>query len=57
MAHRIEELSSDIKRQLGVSVKEFDFFWLACDESTDASDTPQLHICLRGVDNDMNVTE
>ena len=57
MAHRIEELSSDIKRQLGVRVKEFDFFSLACDKSTDASDTAQLLIFLRGVDNDMKVTE
>jgi len=42
---------------LGDRVKEFDFFSLACDESTDASDTAQLLIFLRGVDNDMNVTE
>ena len=57
VARRIEDLSSDIKRQLGVRVTEFDFFSLACDESTDASDTAQLLIFLRGVDNDMNVTE
>ena len=57
VARRIEEVSSDIKRQLGVRVKEFDFFSLACDESTDASDTAQLLIFLRRVNNDMNVTE
>jgi len=42
---------------LGDRVKEFDFFSLTCDKSTDASDTAQLLIFLRGVDNDMNVTE
>lgn len=57
VARRIEEVSSDIKRQLGVRGKEFEFFSLACDESTDASDTAQLLIFLRGVDNEMNVTE
>lgn len=57
VARRIEEVSSDIKRQLRVKGREFDFFSLACDESTDASDTAQLLIFLRGVDNEMNVTE
>ena len=36
---------------------EFDFFSLACDESTNASDTAQLLIFFRGVDNEMNVSE
>ncbi|XP_070398336.1 general transcription factor II-I repeat domain-containing protein 2 [Nothobranchius furzeri] len=54
---RIEDVSSDIKRQLEAKGTEFDFFSLACDESTDASDTAQLLIFLRGVDNDMNVSE
>lgn len=36
---------------------EFEFFSLACDESTDASDTAQLLIFLRGVDSEMNVSE
>ena len=57
VARRIEEVSSDIKRQLGVRVKEFDFFSLDCDKSTDPLDTAQLLIFLRGVDNDLNVTE
>lgn len=56
-ARRIEELSSDIKRQLEAKGVEFDFYSLACDESTDASDTTQLLSFLRGVDNEMNVIE
>lgn len=54
---RIEDVSSDIKRQLEAKGVEFDFFSLACDKSTDASDTAQLLIFLRGVDNEMNVSE
>lgn len=56
VARRTEDISSDIKRQLGTRGVELDFFSLACDESTDASDTAQLLIFLRGVDTEMNVT-
>ena len=33
------------------------FFSLACDESTETSDTAQLLKFLKGVDHDMNITE
>jgi len=56
VARRVEDISSDIQRQLGGRGEAFDYFSLACDESTDASDTAQLLIFLRGVDN-MNITE
>lgn len=57
VARRVEDISSDIQRQLGDRGVAFDYFSLACDESTDASDTAQLLIFLRGVDDNMNVTE
>ena len=57
VARRVEDISSDIKRQLGDRGEAFDYFSLACDESTDVSDTAQLLIFLRGVDNNMNITE
>ncbi|CAM1292725.1 Uncharacterised protein r2_g183 [Pycnogonum litorale] len=57
VARRVEDISSDIQRQLGDRGGAFDYFSLACDESTDASDTAQLLIFLRGVDDNMNVTE
>lgn len=57
VAQRIEDISSDIKRQSGARGVDFDFFSLACDESKDASDTAKLLIFVRGVDDDMNVTE
>ena len=44
VSRRIEEVSADIKRQLEAKGAEFEFFSLACDESTDASDTAQLLI-------------
>ncbi|XP_061641106.1 general transcription factor II-I repeat domain-containing protein 2-like [Phyllopteryx taeniolatus] len=57
VSRRIEEVSSDIKRQLDAKGMEFEFFSLACDESTDASDSAQLRIFFRGVDSEMNVRE
>ncbi|XP_068110957.1 general transcription factor II-I repeat domain-containing protein 2-like [Hyperolius riggenbachi] len=57
VARRIEDISSDIKRQLMSKGEVFDFFSIACDESTDLSDTAQLLIFLRGVDDEINVTE
>ena len=54
VARRIEELSTDVRRQLGEKSLNFDFFSLACDESTDLSDTAQLLIFFRGVNSDMN---
>lgn len=50
-------MSSDIKRQSGTRGVDFDFFSLACDESTEASDTARLLIFVRAVNDDMNVTE
>ena len=38
VVRRIEDVSSDIKKQLEAKGVEFDFFSLACDESTDASE-------------------
>ena len=49
VAWRIEELSTDVRKQLGEKSLNFDFFSLACDESTDLSDTTQLLIFLKGV--------
>ena len=57
VAQKIEELSTDVRRQLGEKSLNFDFFSLPCDESTDLSDITQLLIFLRGVDSDMNIKE
>lgn len=44
-------------RQLGDRGVAFDYYSLACNESTNASDATQQVICLSGVDDDMNVIE
>lgn len=54
VARRIEDISSDFKRPLGDKGVAIDYFSLACN---DASDTAQLLISLRGVDDNMKVTE
>ena len=54
VVRRIEDVSSDIRRQLQAKGAEFDFFR---DESTNASDTSQFPIFMRGVNNDMSVSE
>uniref|UniRef100_A0A671DNN0 SPIN-DOC-like zinc-finger domain-containing protein n=1 Tax=Rhinolophus ferrumequinum TaxID=59479 RepID=A0A671DNN0_RHIFE len=57
VVQRIEDLSANIKHQLSDKTCAFDFCSVVCDESTDATDTAQLLIFLRGVDNNFCVTE
>lgn len=54
---RIKELPANIKLQLADKVSSLDFYSIACDESTDATDIAQLLIFLRGVDENFAVTE
>eukprot|EP00066_Takifugu_rubripes_P018159 XP_011607425.1 PREDICTED: general transcription factor II-I repeat domain-containing protein 2-like [Takifugu rubripes] len=54
---RIEDLSANLKDQLKDKVCTFYFYSIACDESTDATDTAQLFIFLRGVDDNFCCTE
>lgn len=53
----IEDLSANIKLQLSDKASSLDFYSIACDESTDATDTAQLLIFLRGVDENFGITE
>ena len=57
MARRIEDLSANLKLQLRDKACAFDFFSIACDESTDATVTAQVLIFLRGVDDNFCCTE
>ncbi|XP_067933267.1 general transcription factor II-I repeat domain-containing protein 2A-like [Watersipora subatra] len=57
VARHIEDLSANVKLQLSGKACAFDFYSIACDESTDATDTAQLLIFLRGVDENFGVTE
>lgn len=57
VVRRIEDLSANLKLQLRDKACAFDFYSIACDESTDATDTAQLLIFLRGVDDNFCCTE
>ena len=54
VARRIEDLSANVKHQVSHKACAFDFYSIACDESTD---TAQLLIFLRGVDDNFCITE
>ena len=54
---RIQDLSANIKLQVSDKACPFDFYSIACDESTDATDTAQLLFILRGIDNNFCITE
>lgn len=57
VTRRVDEISNDIKSQLQLRMKQFVNFSIALDESTDISDTAQLLIFVRGVDEDFVITE
>lgn len=54
VVQRIKDLSANIKLQLSDKACAFDFYSIACDESTD---TAQMLTFLRGVDENFGVTE
>uniref|UniRef100_A0AAQ4RIH8 SPIN-DOC-like zinc-finger domain-containing protein n=1 Tax=Gasterosteus aculeatus aculeatus TaxID=481459 RepID=A0AAQ4RIH8_GASAC len=57
IVRRIEDLSANIQNQVSHKACAFDFYSIACDESTDATDAAQLFISLRGVDDNFCITE
>lgn len=57
ITRRIEELGGNVYAQLQQKTKEYDFFSLALDESTDVQDTAQLLIFIRGVSANFEMCE
>ncbi|KAI6656044.1 General transcription factor II-I repeat domain-containing protein 2-like [Oopsacas minuta] len=57
IARRIVDLSCSIENTLILRASNFRFYSLALDESTDATDTAQVAIFIRGIDDDFNITE
>lgn len=57
VVRRIQELSENISSCLRSRIASFQFFSLALDESTDANDTAQLAVFIRGVDSEFTITE
>lgn len=54
---RIEAISSNLTNQLDGRLKKFKYFSVTMDESVDRSDTAQLLIFIRGVDENFVITE
>ena len=57
VASRVTDLASNIRNQLVYKAKEFNAFSIALDESTDASDTAQCAVFIRGVDCKFNISK
>uniref|UniRef100_A0A3P9MDH9 SPIN-DOC-like zinc-finger domain-containing protein n=1 Tax=Oryzias latipes TaxID=8090 RepID=A0A3P9MDH9_ORYLA len=57
VTRRVEDLSRDIRDQLTVKSRDFVAFSLACDESTDISDSARLLVFVRGINADMEITQ
>ena len=57
IARRVDSISTNLADQLASKIKKFDYFSICPDESTDAVDTTQMLIFIRGIDRDFNVTE
>ena len=57
VAERISDMSGNIYDQLREKAKHFNSYSLARDESTDVTDTAQLAIYVRGVDDNFEVME
>ncbi len=49
VTRRIEDMAQDIGEQIKTKASAFSAYSIACDESTDISDSAQLLVFLRGV--------
>jgi len=54
---RIDAIASNLSTQFKQSIENFKYFSVTMDESTDRSDTAQLLIFIRGVDDEFNIFE
>ena len=57
VARRIEELATDLENSLKERASKFVYYSVALDESTDITDTAQLAMFIRGIDNNFVITE
>ncbi|XP_026475435.1 general transcription factor II-I repeat domain-containing protein 2-like [Ctenocephalides felis] len=57
VTRRIDDISMEISFKLDIIAKQFVYYSLSLDETTDINDTSQLAIFIRGVDNQLNINE
>ncbi len=57
VTRRIEDMAQDIGEQIKTKASAFSAYSIACDESTDISDSAQLLVFLRGVNETFEVTQ
>ena len=57
VTRRITDLAADVRNQCVIKCKEYEYFSVAVDESTDAKDNAQLAIFIRGINSDFAVFE
>ncbi|XP_023211754.1 general transcription factor II-I repeat domain-containing protein 2-like [Centruroides sculpturatus] len=57
VARQIDNIGNNILHQITGKVQRFTRYSLTMDESTDVSDTSQLLVFVRGVDDELNVTQ
>lgn len=57
ITRRINDISEEIVMNLRNNIKNFKFYSLAFDESTDISDTSQLAVYIRGVNESFQITQ
>ncbi|XP_063814316.1 general transcription factor II-I repeat domain-containing protein 2-like [Pseudophryne corroboree] len=57
VARRIEDIRKSIEKVVKSRAAHFKFYAMAIDESTDATDTAQLAIFIRGIDDKYNIIE
>jgi hypothetical protein len=57
IARRTEDIGSNLSLQLKDKANGFEWFSIAVDETTDATDSSQLLVFIRGVGKDFEITE
>lgn len=57
VARRTEDLGKNFVRQLKGACKDFEWFSIAMDESTDVTDSAQVLLFIRGVNSKFNITQ
>lgn len=57
VSERITDLAQDIEKTLKDSAGDFQFFSLACDETTDITNTAQLAVFVRGITAEFDIRE